>query len=47
MGTRLTIRVPADFVLSRDVCSYGYFLLAPNRWDTKSQTLARTLHLAE
>lgn len=46
MGTRLSIRVPADFVLSRDVCSYGYFLLAPNHWDVRQQTLTRTLLLS-
>lgn len=47
MGTRLSIQVPADFVLSRDVCSYGYFLLAPNHWDVRRQVLSRVLHLAE
>lgn len=47
MGTRLTIRVPADFVLSRDVCSYGYFLLAPNHWDVRAQSLSRTLLFAD
>lgn len=47
MGTRLNIRVPSDYVLSRDVCSYGYFLLAPNHWDVRQQTLARTFLFAE
>ncbi len=47
MGTRLNIRVPADFVLSRDTCSYGYFLLAPNHWDVRQQTLARMFLFAE
>ncbi|MBK7404820.1 MAG: hypothetical protein IPJ41_09355 [Phycisphaerales bacterium] len=47
MPTCLTIRVPDDFVLSRDVCSYGYFLLAPNHWHVKTQSLSRVLHLAE
>jgi 3-methyladenine DNA glycosylase/8-oxoguanine DNA glycosylase len=47
VGSRLTIRVPGDFVLSRDVCSYGYFLLAPNRWDVRRQVLSRVLHLPE
>lgn len=28
----LTLHVPAGFDLSLAVCSYGYFLLAPNRW---------------
>jgi 3-methyladenine DNA glycosylase/8-oxoguanine DNA glycosylase len=45
MPTRLTIRVPADFVLSRDVCSYGYFVLAPNLWHVPSQSLYRMLDL--
>lgn len=43
---RLTLRVPRDFVLARDCCSYGYFLLAPNRWDVGSQTLSRVLTLS-
>ena len=45
MGTRLTIQTPGDFALPRDVCSYGYFLLAPNLWDVESQTLTRPLDL--
>lgn len=28
----LTLPTPRDYVLKRDLCSYGYFLLAPNRW---------------
>lgn len=32
-------------MLSRDVCSYGYFLLAPNRWRVPSQSLERVLDL--
>ncbi|MGE3109604.1 MAG: DNA-3-methyladenine glycosylase [Phycisphaerales bacterium] len=36
---------PADFVLARDYCSYGYFLLAPNHWDPPTQTFTRTLGL--
>lgn len=32
-GSTLTLPVPADFDLPRAVCSYGYFVLAPNRWD--------------
>ncbi len=35
-GSKLTIPVPADFVLFKAVCSYGYFLLAPNRWDRRT-----------
>ena len=29
----ISISVPLDFDLPRAVCSYGYFMLAPNRWD--------------
>ncbi|MHC4995291.1 MAG: DNA-3-methyladenine glycosylase family protein [Planctomycetota bacterium] len=32
MGTRLTIRAASDFQLAHAVCSYGYFILRPNRW---------------
>jgi len=46
MGSKLTITTPRDFDLMRDVCSYGYFVLAPNRWDTKNLTLTRPLNLA-
>lgn len=46
-GTTLTLTPPADFDLARDVCSYGYFLLAPNHWSVNDQTLARVLHLGE
>lgn len=47
MGSRLNIIAPPDYRLARDVCSYGYFLLAPNRWDPGTQTLATTLELDE
>jgi len=43
--TRLTIRPPADYRLARDVCSYGYFLLAPNHWDPETQSQFRVLDL--
>ncbi len=46
MGSTLKITTPRDYDLTRDVCSYGYFVLAPNLWDTKKQTLTRPLHLA-
>ncbi|MEO1585105.1 MAG: hypothetical protein AAFR96_11125 [Planctomycetota bacterium] len=46
-GTRLTIRPPADYNLARDVCSYGYFLLAPNHWSVGDQSLSRTLSLPD
>lgn len=47
MGTRLTIRVASDYDLARDVCSYGYFLLAPNHWDPDARTFGRVLRLAD
>lgn len=45
MGTRLTITPPADYVLARDCCSYGYFLLHPNRWDPGTREFSRALRL--
>lgn len=47
MGSVLNIQAPNDFKLSRDVCSYGYFLLAPNHWLVDSQTFARVLELED
>lgn len=47
MPARLTISPPSDFLLSRDVCSYGYFLLAPNRWDVPRQCLCRVFSLED
>ncbi|MEZ6241993.1 MAG: hypothetical protein R3B57_03025 [Phycisphaerales bacterium] len=47
MGTRLSIRPPEDYLLARDVCSYGYFVLEPNHWDVGSQTLRRILDLGD
>jgi 3-methyladenine DNA glycosylase/8-oxoguanine DNA glycosylase len=46
MGTRLSIHAPADYVLKRDACSYGYIVLDPNYWDTRALTLTRILDLA-
>ncbi len=43
MGTTLNIQTPPDFNLARDVCSYGYFLLAPNHWDVDHQHMLRVL----
>lgn len=43
----LSLTPPADFFLPRDVCSYGYFLLAPNYWDPRARTLWRVLNLAD
>lgn len=42
----LNVAVPSDYDLSRDVCSYGYFLLAPNHWVVESQSLVRVLSLS-
>lgn len=36
---------PEDYLLARDACSYGYFLLAPNLWDPSRQTLTRILEV--
>lgn len=40
-----SIDVPADFILPRDYCSYGYFLLAPNHWDPETLSFNTTLSL--
>ncbi len=44
-GSRLTITPPADYLLSRDACSYGYCMLAPNRWVVSEQALETCLHI--
>lgn len=46
MAARFHIPVPGDFVLARDACSYGYFLLAPCRWDPASAEFRTTLNAA-
>ncbi len=46
-STRLSLEVPADFWLPAAVCSYGYFLLAPNRWRPQELTLERRFDAAE
>jgi 3-methyladenine DNA glycosylase/8-oxoguanine DNA glycosylase len=43
----LSITPPSDYWLPRDVCSYGYFVLEPNRWDVKSQSLTRIFDLGD
>jgi len=43
--SRLTLPVPRDFRLQRAVCSYGYFILAPNRWVGETKTLHRPMHV--
>lgn len=45
-GSRLTITPPADYVLRRDVCSYGYFLLRPNLWDPRERMFWRVLDVS-
>lgn len=42
-GSRLTIRPPRDYLLRRDLCSYGYFLLEPNHWDPATRQFRRVL----
>lgn len=41
----MMLPVPADYVLARDLCSYGYFLLEPNLWDPASCAYTTTLDL--
>ncbi|MFW5682106.1 MAG: DNA-3-methyladenine glycosylase family protein [Phycisphaeraceae bacterium] len=43
--SRLTLPVPRGFRLHKTVCSYGYFLLAPNRWQPVERVLIRPLLL--
>lgn len=43
--SRLTLPVPRGFRLHKVVCSYGYFLLAPNRWLPGERVLLRPLRL--
>jgi 3-methyladenine DNA glycosylase/8-oxoguanine DNA glycosylase len=47
VGSRLQFRPPEDYLFHRDVCSYGYFLLAPNRWDPGARTMHRPLDLSD
>lgn len=42
-----SLATPGDYDLKRDVCSYGYFLLAPNHWNPKTQTFTRPLLLSD
>lgn len=43
--TTLRLQVPDDYLLHRDGCSYGYFLLRPNHWDVKTRTFSRVLSI--
>lgn len=47
MATRMKLKTPGDYLLRRDVCSYGYFLLAPNHWDPRSGVFSRVCTLGE
>lgn len=47
MASRFSLPVPRDYLLARDACSYGYFLLSPNHWDPRSRTFSRVMDLAE
>ena len=44
--TVLTLQPPPRFDLHRAVCSYGYFVLPPNRWDVPTRVLHRPLRTA-
>lgn len=43
-GSRLKLPLPAGFHLPSAVCRYGFYLLAPNRWDHAAAVLRRPLH---
>ncbi|MGH7131843.1 MAG: hypothetical protein ACREJO_07865 [Phycisphaerales bacterium] len=45
MSLRLT--PPEDYLLARDLCSYGYYLLEPNFWDVRTQRFRRVLDLGK
>jgi 3-methyladenine DNA glycosylase/8-oxoguanine DNA glycosylase len=47
MASRFQVAVPRDYVLRRDACSYGYFVLYPNFWDPVLRTFTRVLELSE
>lgn len=41
----LRIEPPSDYLLRRDACSYGYFLLEPNHWDPPTSTFSTSIDL--
>lgn len=45
MPSRFSQIVPGDYLFHRDFCSYGYFLLSPNRWNPATRVLTRPLEL--
>ncbi len=46
-GMRLALSVPDDFDFGNAVCSHGFFVLAPNRWDPHRQVLETCITLSE
>lgn len=44
-GSTLTAPLPARFDLHRAVCSYGFYMLEPNRWDSDTEMFHRTLRI--
>lgn len=40
-GSTLTLPTPPRFHFAQTVCSYGYFMLAPNHWNPDEQALYR------
>lgn len=42
---RLSLSVPDDFDFCNAVCSHGFFVLAPNRWDPAHRVLHTTIAL--
>ena len=47
MATTLTLPLPKGFSFPRAVCSYGFFVLAPNRWRPTEQVLERPLRAGD
>lgn len=46
MPRAFPLPTPRDYLLARDVCSYGYFVLAPNLWVPREATFYRVLTLS-
>ncbi|MBI4582389.1 MAG: hypothetical protein HY718_22025 [Planctomycetes bacterium] len=44
---RMVLSVPDDFDFRNAVCSHGFFVLAPNRWDPTRQALETTIAVDE
>ncbi|XP_024545132.1 uncharacterized protein LOC9645043 isoform X1 [Selaginella moellendorffii] len=47
MGLVLRLAVPHSFSLARVVCSYGFYMMQPNRWLPESGDLERPLRLKD